>query len=132
MDRDLWIPYWRNLVIKCEEQGYESLSENERIWYNIRVLIDSVGNGGIVSFYYNSGADNLTETLEDLSKLKANKISKILQQVNNLFPNGNPPANIDERNEIIDSGKNRIRTIMTYLKHLMTNFMILRKHWRIN
>jgi hypothetical protein len=27
----------------------------------------------------------------------------MLQKVNELFPNGNPPKDIDERNEVIDS-----------------------------
>jgi hypothetical protein len=103
MNYEEWQPYWEELVKKAEDNGYESLSESERIWYNTRVLIDSVSDGGIISFYYNTGADHLAETLEDLNKLKADKVIKLLLQVNKLFPGGNVPEDIDERNEIIDS-----------------------------
>lgn len=37
--------------------NYLSLSSDERIWFNIQGLIGQVNNGGIISFYYNIGAD---------------------------------------------------------------------------
>ncbi|WP_410511499.1 DUF4375 domain-containing protein [Paenibacillus sp. BR2-3] len=72
-------------------------------WYNTRVLIDSVNDGGLISFYYNTGADYLIETMEDLHRIKADKVIKLLLKVNKLFPEGNVPTDIDERNEIISS-----------------------------
>lgn len=94
---------WENLVDKCENEGYDKLTSDERIWYNIRSLIDAVDNGGVISFYYNYGADYLHETLEDLKKIEAQEVIGLIEQVNGLFPNSIPPRDIDERNSIINS-----------------------------
>ena len=59
-------------------KDYHSLSASERVWYNMRVPIDSVNNGGLVSYYYNSGADNIYDTLEILKKFKADEIIEIV------------------------------------------------------
>lgn len=100
---DVLQPHWERLVEKVEKVGHEALTESERIWYTTRVLTDSVGDGGIISFYYNTGADDLEETMEDLKKIKADKIIKLLEKVNDLFPNGQVSKDIDERNDIINS-----------------------------
>jgi hypothetical protein len=52
MDYLDWKDSWENLVTKCENEGYEKLTSDERVWYNIRSLIDAVDNGGVISFYY--------------------------------------------------------------------------------
>ncbi|WP_379133673.1 DUF4375 domain-containing protein [Paenibacillus sp. sgz500958] len=109
-------PHWEKLVQKAEEVSLKGLTEPERIWYTTRVLIDSVGDGGIISFYYNTGADDLEETMEDLKKIKADKIIKLLEKVNNLFPNGQVPKDIDERNDIISSWEDeRIESLLESL-----------------
>lgn len=56
---------WTNLIDKAMK-NYNSLTKNERIWFNLRVLIDSFNDGGLISYYYNSGAENVYETIEDL------------------------------------------------------------------
>lgn len=94
---------WENIVDKCENEGYDKLTADERIWYNIRSLIDAVDNGGVISFYYNYGADYLQETIEDLKKIEVQEVIALIEQVNRLFPNSIPPRYIDERNRIINS-----------------------------
>jgi hypothetical protein len=47
--------------------GYAALTEDERVWVNIRSLIDSTNGGGIISFFYNSGADTLPDCLKALA-----------------------------------------------------------------
>lgn len=98
-----WEQRWNQLYAKCYKKGYGSLSSDERIWFNVRGVIDAINNGGIISYYYNHGADDLDDTLEDLQKIDAIDVVNMLQKVNELFPNGNPPKNIDERNEVIGS-----------------------------
>lgn len=93
--------HWEMLVDKFSDSGYQSLDSDERIWFNIRVLIDSVDDGGLMSFYYNSGADHLDETIEDLRKLGEDKVIDLLSQINQLFPGGRPSRDIHERNEAI-------------------------------
>lgn len=103
MDYLDWKDSWENLVTKCENEGYDKLTSDERVWYNIRSLIDAVDNGGVISFYYNYGANYLNETLEDLKKIEAQEVIGLVEQVNGLFPNSMPPRDIDDRNSIINS-----------------------------
>jgi hypothetical protein len=98
-----WEKRWNQLFEKYDEKGYLSFSSDERIWFNVRGLIDAIENGGLISFYYNFGADHLDETLEDLKKIDANEVINMLGKVNELFPNGTPPKDIDNLNEVIDS-----------------------------
>ncbi len=91
---------WEQLVSKAFSD-YGSLSAGERIWFNVDVLIDSVNDGGLVSFYYNSGADHLKETMEDLATIEAHAVLALLDRINEFFPGGSPSTNIDERNAVI-------------------------------
>ena len=93
---------WEKLVDKAISD-YNSLSIEERIWFNIECLIAAVDNGGLVSHYYNSGADHNKETIIDLATLGFQDIADLLLQINKLFPNNEPSINIDERNDVISS-----------------------------
>lgn len=95
--------YWKKLVERYSSKGYEILTIDERIWFNVRCLIDAVDNGGLISFYYNYGADYLLQTMEDLEMLRATDVIKLLDKINILFPGGMPSRNHDERNEVINS-----------------------------
>lgn len=103
MDYLDWQNDWEKLVDKWSNTGYECLTPDERIWFNVRSLIDAVSNGGLISFYYNPGADYLDETIEDLHKLGEQQVVNLIKKINKLFPNSKPPRDIDKRNEIIDS-----------------------------
>jgi hypothetical protein len=91
---------WRELVDKTMAD-YSSLSSDERLWFNIRALIDAVNNGGLISHYYNSGADHNKDTIDDLMRLQFADVAKMLMEINKLFPNGSPSTMIEERNAVI-------------------------------
>lgn len=94
---------WVALCDKVDRKGYEHLSSDERIWFNVRILIDAVDNGGLISFYYNSGADYLDGLMADLKTIGAQDIVELLEQINALFPGQKPSRDIDKRNQVIDS-----------------------------
>lgn len=106
--------HWERLVEKWSREGYESLTPDERTWFNIECLMIAANDGGIISFYYNSGADYLEETLEDLHMLGAHDIVEVLEQINALFPEAKPSKDLEERNEVIDSwdGNNEIGELL--------------------
>lgn len=106
MEDDEWESAWKSLVDKEANEGYQSLTADERILFNIESLIIAADDGGIISFYYNSGAEHMEETIEDLRSIKATNIIKMLKRINALFPNGRPSTNIDERNLVISSWYN--------------------------
>lgn len=122
MDYLDWKDNWENIVDKCENEGYDKLTHDERIWYNIRSLIDTVDNGGIISFYYNYGADYLEETIEDLKKIEAQEIIGLIEQVNRLFPNSIPSRDIDERNRIISSWDDEDKDLDNFFENIDNRF----------
>lgn len=103
MDNSIWQAHWERLVDKWSQTGYESFTQDERIWFNVQCLTAAVNDGGLISYYYNSGADYMEETLDDLNKLEAQQVIAVLGKVNELFPNAKPPKDIEQRNVTIDS-----------------------------
>jgi hypothetical protein len=57
MDEDIIQADWKKLCQKMEQTGVTSLDGNERIWINVDGLIGDVNGGGLISFFYNYGAD---------------------------------------------------------------------------
>jgi hypothetical protein len=94
---------WKELFKKLEESGYEKLNMNERVWLNIDGLIGDVNGGGLISFFYNHGADNYGDTIDDLNTIGVPKAIALVKKIAELFPIGKPSKNIEERNEVIDS-----------------------------
>lgn len=93
---------WTKIVDKGQDD-FDLLTPDERIWFNVETLIGQADNGGLISFYYNSYAERVNETIADLEKLGAADIADFLKQINALFPNGQPSSDIDERNDVISS-----------------------------
>ena len=93
---------WEKLVNKTNE-NLNSLSKEERVWFTVQVLIDVVDNGGMISFFYNYGADYYKETIEDLRILNQKKIIKLLEKIGKVCFKNNIPKDIEKRNEIINS-----------------------------
>ena len=70
---------------------------------NIRGLIDATNNGGLISYYYNHGADQLKDCMGALRDLQSHDVLTAVLEVNGLFPDGVVSANIDARNAVIES-----------------------------
>jgi hypothetical protein len=93
---------WSDVCERWDRQGYLSLSPEERTWLNIRALIDSIENGGLISYFYNSYADTVQDCLGDLETLGAFEVRIQVARVCALFLGGVPPE-IGARNEVINS-----------------------------
>jgi hypothetical protein len=93
---------WKQLVDRALTYGLETLSCDEKVWFTVQSLIQDIHNGGLISFYYNSGADLLNDTFLALRALDAQKVIELMSRVNELFPSG-VPKDITTRNEIINS-----------------------------
>ena len=93
---------WDDICQRWGEQGYGALTRPEKTWLNVRSLIDGVENGGIISYFYNSGAGTVADCLDDLTTLGALGVAEQVRRVSSLFP-GSVPADLDDRNRIIDS-----------------------------
>ena len=93
---------WERLVYKGYKD-YNSLTRDERVWFNIEILIGDVDNGGLLDHYYNSGANRNSETIEDLIFLGFDDIADLLKEINQLFPDNQPSKDIHKRNEVISN-----------------------------
>jgi hypothetical protein len=93
---------WTVLVGKAFND-FSSLPREERVWFTVEALIGDVDGGGLISHYYNSGADFNKETIEDLNYLGFPDISNLLLEINQFFPKGIVPLDLEERNNIINS-----------------------------
>lgn len=93
---------WEKLVDKAISSGYESLTPDEKAWLNTQYLTNSIGNGGLISYYYNSPADTLEDCLKALEVLGATRMKALMESMNKLFPGG-VPKEITARNEVINS-----------------------------
>ena len=94
-----WLGRWHELCDKWSRKGYAALTLPERIWFNVRSLIDLAQNGGLISYYYNSGADTLPDCLAALDSLGANDVRRQVERVNALFGGSVPPSQ-EARNRI--------------------------------
>jgi len=93
---------WNRLVEKWLSNKI-SLNNDEKVWFYTQQLLASIDNGGLVSFYYNSGADNIEDTLTALSQLEAYNLIEQIEKFNGLFPGIEKNNDLDRRNEIINS-----------------------------
>jgi hypothetical protein len=81
----------------------EKLSEPQRVFYLNQELEREINSGGFESFFYNSYGTYADETVSTLKTIGANQFAQILQEAMNVFPNGQVPKDIDERQELMDS-----------------------------
>jgi Domain of unknown function (DUF4375) len=93
---------FREVVSRAYASGFQTLTGPERVWVNTRALIDSVENGGAISYFYNSPADHLTDCMSALTQLELHDIAAALARVCSMFPSG-VPATLEGRNAIIDA-----------------------------
>ena len=90
---------WINLCNKANPLS--NLSSKEKVWYFSQCLVQDVENGGIISFFYNYGADNFDETIKSLDVLEAGDIKKLVLKLAGLFPDKIQEMDIHARNEAI-------------------------------
>jgi hypothetical protein len=96
---------WQGLCGRLEAVGYAALSGDERTWLNVRRLIDSVENGGLISYFYNSGADTFLDCRAALDQLGAQTVIAHVDRVAGLF-GPEVPLTLEKRNAVIDSWPN--------------------------
>lgn len=89
-------------VVERAFKDYNSLSDDEKIWFNLRGLIDAVCDGGLISYYYNFGAVYIYETIQNLEFFEMHSILDIIKYYNQIiFGEIEVPKDLDERNEYI-------------------------------
>jgi hypothetical protein len=93
---------WRTVCDKAASGDFESLSHEEKVWFCTRELIDSTENGGLISYFYNTGADRLDYCIRALDDLNAKAVREQVLKQCQMFGADVPPT-LHERNTIIRS-----------------------------
>ena len=84
-------------------QHLERLSAPQRVFYFNQQFECEINSGGFESFFYNSYGTYTDETISTLRMVGANQFAEILQQAVNVFPNGQVPKNINQRQNLMET-----------------------------
>ncbi len=85
------------IIAKIETNGLDSLSLKEKIVELVSTLDYETTQGGLYSYYYNTSGSQAIEVIEALNAIGAKKAANIMKEINELFRNGMPPKNHEER-----------------------------------
>lgn len=92
---------WEDLVEKACSEGYDALTEHEKVWFNIQCLIQAVNSKGFIGYYFNAEADAVDDCVRALDVIGAANTRRLVERVNGLFEHG-VPKDMDERNMEMD------------------------------
>ena len=81
---------WDALHQKFREQGFGHFNKSERLWYELVGLRGEIGNGGILQFFYNYGADHISLVLEGLKTIGAEGTLVFVEEVAKIFEGAKP------------------------------------------
>jgi hypothetical protein len=122
MDQNLYTK-WIKVADKATD-NYNSLATYERVWSNTRILVDSINNGGLISYYYNSGAENVYDMLSDLRIINMHTVAEIIENFNSiLFPNSSVPKDINVRNEVIGNLDERSNDLIQTIETKISSYI---------
>ncbi len=89
---------WLSLMAKEEAQGYESLTPEERVFWNVYLLELEVDNGGYDQYFHNSSGEYANEVVAALRTLGAVRAAEITQAaIDAVFPRGFVPVDQEQR-----------------------------------
>jgi hypothetical protein len=89
------------IVEQIGPSGLDSLKENDRVFFLVFGFAGVISNGGFASFFYNSPANEYSETLQALRLLGLSTFADLLEQAAGLLFLGEVPRSVEERNDII-------------------------------
>lgn len=87
--QDAWVR-----IVDTGFSSYDLLTKDEKIWFNIEPLTTD----GLIDHYINNGAEHNKDTIDALKFLGFDDIAQLMLEINSLFKDGHPPADIYERN----------------------------------
>lgn len=82
-------------------EDFDSLTELEQNVFILASIRNAVNSSGIVEFYRGEGGARQDEAIELLEALDLDEIAFVLDSIGAIFPEGYPPTDRGERNELI-------------------------------
>jgi hypothetical protein len=94
---------------KINKNGYDSLSQVEKVLHHVYWLESEVNNGGFHQYFSNSSGDYAFETPEACKEIGAPYTASLVDNANNIFPNGKPPSDWQQRNNWLNENGETIK-----------------------
>lgn len=88
---------------KIQKKGFESLSHPEQVLYYVYWLEAEINNGGFEQYFGNSSGDYALDTPAALAEIGAHHTANLVKRAINLFPDGSPSRDREQRNDQLDS-----------------------------
>ncbi len=76
---------WADIVEKSYSDGYDALTDHEKVWFNIQCLVQAVNGGGFIDYYSNKEADTVDDCVRALDVIGAANTRRLVERVNGLF-----------------------------------------------
>ena len=88
-------------ILSTAEDDYYALSNEERMIYGLKSILDAVNGQGLIAYYEGNAASHAEDTVEDLYTLGLDEIAAGIESANAMFPEGIPPTDVEERLDCI-------------------------------
>lgn len=112
---DLIIALQERVSHRQAEVGFDGLSEPERVFICVQDVESEVNNGGFLQYFSNSTGDHALFASRSFEAIGANHTAGIVNRACAVFPNGEPPSDRTEREEILEQIDERIEGVLSEL-----------------
>jgi len=103
-----------------ESIGWDHLTNAEQTFAIVMNMDYEVGNGGLMQYYYNSTGNDATYLHSALCRIGADKIAKIIQEINSYFGSDGPKKDRNARIKQLASFSKSIKEkIYEYDKYIL-------------
>ncbi len=106
----------RPLGTRVQRAGLRSLSEPERVAYLVWAFAPELDNGGADTFFYNESGRFAEQTVDALQSIAARDLAEALEAVIECFPDGEVPADQDERTEALEDAARDLEDVLDELR----------------
>lgn len=84
---------------KIHKNGFDSLTQPEKVLHHVYWLESEINNGGFEQYFGNSSGDYALDTPAALDEIGAHQTSQLVKRAIDLFPGGIPPRDRQQRVE---------------------------------
>lgn len=94
-------PFADKVIPHAVKQGLTGLSEKDRTLFLVWAATAEFDNGGFAQFFYNSVGEHSKAAVGAFRRIGAEEVADLLEQAIELFPDGEVPAGLQERNDLL-------------------------------
>jgi len=112
---DLIIALQERVALRESEVGFDGLSEPERVFLCVQDVESEVNNGGFLQYFYNSSGNRALFASRSFETIGASHTAGIVKRACAVFPNGEPPSDRTEREELLERIEEQIEDALSEL-----------------